>query len=124
MISSAYGALPPRFKLLELARQYLDDDVPSMDVGGYVVGQEQTQANIFFKSEGVVAGIPFAQAVFDVVGCTVKWNFDEGTVLSPNADSKEKIILGSVTGRACDVLLAERTVLNIMSRACGVATQV
>lgn len=32
-------------------------------------------------------------------------------------------MLGVVVGRACDLLLAERTVLNIMSRASGVATQ-
>lgn len=124
MSSLGLHVLPPKFKLEELARLYLNDDVPSFDFGGFVVGEEQSQAAIYFKSGGVVAGIPFAQAIFDVAGCSVSWNFQEGSVLSPDIDVKEKIVLGTVTGRACDLLLAERTALNVLSRACGVATQV
>jgi hypothetical protein len=33
-------------------------------------------------------------------------------------------LLGLVRGKCCDILRAERTVLNILSRASGVATQV
>jgi nicotinate-nucleotide pyrophosphorylase (carboxylating) len=124
MTSRGLHVLPPKFKLEELARQYLNDDVPSFDFGGMVVGSEQSQANIYFKSQGVVAGIPFAQAIFDVTGCVVSWHYQEGDMLTPDTAEKEKIVLGSVTGRACDLLLAERTVLNIMSRASGIATQV
>lgn len=125
MTSRGLHVLPPKFKLEELARQYLNDDVPSFDFGGYVVGEEQSQASIYFKSAGVVAGIPFAQAIFDVTGCTVVWHYEEGEELNPKvASADKKLVLGSVSGRACDLLLAERTVLNVMSRASGVATQV
>lgn len=124
MSSRGLHVLPPKFKLDELARQYLNEDVPSFDFGGYVVGEGQSKATIFFKSVGIVAGIPFAQAVFDVAGCSVVWNYEEGSLLTPDIAAKEKVVLGVVTGRACDLLLAERTALNIMSRACGVATQV
>mmetsp|Transcript_539 Transcript_539/g.1261 ORF Transcript_539/g.1261 Transcript_539/m.1261 type:complete len:313 (+) Transcript_539:103-1041(+) len=123
MTNRGLQVLPPKFKLDELARHFLDEDVPSFDFGGYVVGTKLSQANIFFKSIGVVAGIPFAQAVFDLTGCSVTWFYEEGEWLSPDTAAKEKIVLGSVSGRACDLLLAERTVLNIMSRASGVATQ-
>jgi nicotinate-nucleotide pyrophosphorylase (carboxylating) len=123
MTDRGLQVLPPKFKLNELARKYLEEDVPSFDIGGYVVGTKLSQANIYFKSVGIVAGIPFAQAVFDIAGCSVQWFYEEGTLLSPDIAAKEKIVLGSVTGRACDLLLAERTVLNIMSRASGVATQ-
>lgn len=92
------------------------------------MGEEQSQASIYFKSTGVVAGIPFAQAIFDVSGCSVTWYYEEGEELIPDsattANKTNKLVLGTVTGRACDLLLAERTVLNVMSRACGVATQV
>lgn len=118
-----FSTLPPKFQLEELARRYLREDTPSFDVSGFVAGEENTKATIFFKSAGVVAGIPFAQAVIDAAGCFVVWHCEEGVELTPNQEKGEKISVGTVSGRACDVLLAERTVLNILSRASGVATQ-
>jgi nicotinate-nucleotide pyrophosphorylase (carboxylating) len=40
---------------------WLIEDIPSFDVGGFVVGEKIETASIYFKSHGVLSGIPFAQ---------------------------------------------------------------
>jgi nicotinate-nucleotide pyrophosphorylase (carboxylating) len=111
--------LPPSLK--SIVQQWLQEDIPSFDIGGFVVGEKPEKAEIFFKMNGVVAGIPFAQAVFDELNCTVTWTVEEGTDIMAE-EGNAKIRIAIVSGRSCDILKAERTVLNIMSRASGIAT--
>lgn len=115
-----YSNLLPQTEVRDTVKQWLEEDIPSFDVGGFVVGNSPSEANILFKSQGVLAGIPFAQAVFDLLQCTVIWKYEEGAELVPDGS---KIAIATVTGATCDILKAERTVLNILSRASGVATQ-
>ena len=68
--------LPPSWKAC--IQQWLDDDVPTFDVGGFVVGDKEEEAWLLGKSGGVVAGVPFFQAVFEHLGCTVEWLQREG----------------------------------------------
>lgn len=53
----------------ELIRQYLEEDVPSFDYGGFVVGDQQETAILYCKAEGVVAGVPFFDEVFRQLDC-------------------------------------------------------
>ncbi len=41
------------------------------------------------------SGVPFFEAVFDELGCQVKWNFSEGSTLKPVCH------VATVTGRVC-----------------------
>jgi nicotinate-nucleotide pyrophosphorylase (carboxylating) len=52
-----------------LVTEYLAEDVPSFDYGGYVVGDEEQTAILYCKAEGVVAGVPFFDEVFHQLGC-------------------------------------------------------
>jgi len=76
------------------------------------------------KSSGVLAGIPFFEAVFNACGeCSIEWEDDaiEGkNFLSDNKGNKIK--LATVTGPVSHLLRGERTALNSMSRCSGVAT--
>lgn len=67
--------------------------------------------------------MPFAQAVFDHLELDVQWLVEEGTFVDINSVSNKKVVIAHVTGKCRNILLAERTALNIMSRAAGVATQ-
>jgi nicotinate-nucleotide pyrophosphorylase (carboxylating) len=49
--------------------QYLEEDVPSFDYGGYVVGDEDKVATLYCKAEGVLAGVPFFDEVFKQLDC-------------------------------------------------------
>ncbi|XP_064460895.1 nicotinate-nucleotide pyrophosphorylase [carboxylating]-like isoform X2 [Ornithodoros turicata] len=102
--------------LEELARTWLKEDHPSMDVGSMVVGDVDVTADLWCKSPGVLAGVPFANTVFSLLECEVKWLRNEGEWLHP------VVKVAEVTGQARRVLLAERVVLNTLARASGVAS--
>jgi len=70
--AAARGLLEP-VALATLVAGWLKEDVPSFDVGGAVVGDTLTTATLYQKSPGVLAGVPFVEAVFAALGCTVEW---------------------------------------------------
>nr|XP_037278907.1 nicotinate-nucleotide pyrophosphorylase [carboxylating]-like [Rhipicephalus microplus] len=102
--------------LQDLALSWLREDQPSLDVGLYVVGEADCTAYLWCKSPGVLAGVPFANAVLAQLDCDIKWLRNEGEWLHPVAKVAE------VTGQARRLLLAERVVLNCLARASGVAS--
>lgn len=61
--------LPPTWK--EEVIHWIQQDIPKWDVGGFVVGDAPHYAMLLGKSEGVLAGVPFANFVFEYVGLTV-----------------------------------------------------
>lgn len=100
---------------------WLDDDMPSFDVGGLVVGREEKKAQLLMKSPGVFAGKVFVQKVFDLLGCAVEWHDDVATE-GDFKDVRSKICVATVTGPVHQLLRGERTALNTLSRCSGVAT--
>lgn len=55
-------------------------------------------------------------AVFEELGCSVEWILKEGDAIVPVVE------VARVTGPVNRILLGERTALNIITRACGIAT--
>jgi len=111
--------LPPHWKT-EVAR-WLEQDMPKWDVGGFVVGDAPHHAMLLGKGEGVLAGVPFATFVFEHMGLAVEWLRPEGHVITKE-EAATKAPVARVTGPTRRILMAERTALNILSRASGVAT--
>lgn len=108
--------------LKDQVRDWVRADVPSFDVGGFVVGDTTREALLFCKSSGVLAGVPFAKAAFDIFPqIHVDWLVKEGVFV--DCSDHRKIIVARVRGPCSQILLAERVVLNILSRASGVATR-
>jgi nicotinate-nucleotide pyrophosphorylase (carboxylating) len=106
--------LPPLWR--DTVRAYLRDDAPTFDVGGYVVGDGVETARLLVKTPCVLAGVPFFDAVFAELGCTVAWHAGEGDAVPAPS------VAATVTGPVRCLLLGERTALNIISRASGIAT--
>ena len=80
-----------------------------------MVGEEIVTSALLAKTDTVVAGIPFFDEVFRQLGCVVVWSVSEGEhVTAPRK-------IAEVTGQCRCVLLGERTALNILSRASGIA---
>lgn len=113
--------LPPHYK--ETIKQWIHDDCPTIDIGGYVVGDKIESATLYLKSSGVLAGVPFASAVFEYLNLEVHWLFEEGSYIDVTSETSKKVIVAVIKGPCRNILLSERTALNILSRACGVATQ-
>ena len=49
---------------------WLEEDCPSFDYGGFVVGESTAEAKLLGKSPGMVAGLPFFDEVFRQLDCT------------------------------------------------------
>lgn len=113
------AALPPHWK--DVVAEWIKDDVPGFDVGGLVVGETETEATLYCKSPGVLAGVPFFEATFEILGCAVTWLASEGDYMDPGPNGG-KVVVALVRGAARRVLLGERTALNTLSRASGVAS--
>jgi nicotinate-nucleotide pyrophosphorylase (carboxylating) len=69
-----------------------------------------------FRSGGVLAGLPYADAVARACGCGVSWEAQEGAHLAGQA------VIGTVSGPLGPLLRAERPLLNFLQRASGIAT--
>ena len=119
-----HATLLPPPQVRSIVTAWLQDDMPSnFDVGGYVVGTTVQRAELWMKSSGVLAGLPFVEAVFDVCGeCTVHWEDIAMEGQSYDVSTSGKIKLATITGPVSHLLRGERTALNTLSRCSGVAT--
>ena len=111
--------LPPTWK--EEVIHWIQQDIPKWDVGGFVVGDAPHYAMLLGKSEGVLAGVPFANFVFEYVGLTVEWLKPEGHYITAE-EAAAKTPVAKVSGPTRKLLVAERTALNILARCSGVAS--
>ncbi|KAI5960129.1 BNA6 [Candida pseudojiufengensis] len=123
---SAYAnLLPESGQWKQQITAFLSEDVPSFDFGGFVVGSKEETGSLYMKQEGLICGIPFAAEVFKQCNLQVKWNYEEKTYVTQEQLNKNngKIVVATVSGQARNILLAERTALNLLARASGIATQ-
>eukprot|EP00045_Choanoeca_perplexa_P012218 m.132476 g.132476 ORF g.132476 m.132476 type:complete len:292 (+) comp15928_c0_seq1:45-920(+) len=100
---------------------WLQEDVPSFDIGGAVVGSKPETAELLMKASGVIAGKPFFDAVFAKLDCSVEWQRKEGE--SVQLESGQRVTAAIVKGEACRLLQGERIALNMLARASGIATR-
>ncbi|KAL1924179.1 uncharacterized protein VTP21DRAFT_7214 [Calcarisporiella thermophila] len=112
--NSPYACLLPPSWSTKIT-EWLQEDVPSFDYGGFVVGDTEEVAVLFGKSEGVLAGVPFFDEVFRQLDCKVEWFLNEGDTFEPVKE------VARVYGKARNILLGERTALNIIARCSGIA---
>lgn len=96
---------------------WLEEDCPSFDYGGFVVGEEVKEARLLGKSPGMVAGVPFFDEVFKQLDCTVEWHVREGEIFEPVKHC------ATVRGPIRKILLGERVALNTLARCSGIATK-
>jgi len=109
--------LPPSWK--GAVTVWLQEDTPSFDYGGYVVGEAEREAFLLGKGKdvAVLAGVPFVDEIFAQLGCTVEWHMQEGETFQP----VKKV--ATVRGKARHLLLGERVALNLLARCSGIATK-
>jgi nicotinate-nucleotide pyrophosphorylase (carboxylating) len=71
---------------------------------------------IEYRTGGVLAGTPYADAVASGCGCRIEWAAAEASSVAPDT------AVGIVRGELRNVLGIERTLLNFLQRASGIAT--
>ena len=109
--------LPESYK--SKIEEWLIEDCPSFDYGGFVVGSTTKTANLLQKSPGMIAGVPFFNHIFHLLNCHVTWIYPEATISTSNFP----LIIATVTGPANKILSGERLALNILARCSGIATR-
>lgn len=118
-----FSALLPTEGLESTVQRWLDDDMPSFDVGGMVVGTDTRTATLWLKSPGVVAGKAFVDVIFRKLNCEVSWNEEIHEGMYLDASTTSKVRIATVSGPVHKLLQGERTALNTLSRCSGVATE-
>ena len=71
---------------------------------------------IEYRDGGVLAGTAFADAVALACRCTIKWKNVEGSAVAAG------VAVGLVRGELAAILRVERPMVNLLQRACGIAT--
>ncbi len=114
--------------LADVVRRSLDEDLggnPGRDVTTFstIAADAAVTGSLVMREAGVVAGLAIATEVvsqvasrFDLPMPTVTNLVADGNRVEPGTE------LARIEGVGHVVLVAERTILNLMSRACGVAT--
>ena len=75
------------------------------------------QGVIEFRSGGVLAGAAYADAVARACECRIVWRAPDGRQIPLGT------AVGTVQGSLGRILRAERPLLNLLQRACGIATE-
>eukprot|EP01132_Coremiostelium_polycephalum_P005707 gene5707-7101_t len=111
-------------KLENLIKQWIDEDIPSFDYAGVVVGVEHREAQLLGKQKGVFSGTPFFLEIFKQLNCEVELFIKDGDEFDPAKNDGKPVVLGRVAGPVKNILIGERLSLNIVSRSCAITTRV
>jgi nicotinate-nucleotide pyrophosphorylase (carboxylating) len=98
----------------------LEEDIGGGDVTTHsLISEDQiSEASIIAKEEFIVAGIFFAQRIFQLLDPGVKFR-----ILKKDGKSVKKgDIIAKIRGKSRSILSAERTALNFLQRLSGIAT--
>jgi nicotinate-nucleotide pyrophosphorylase (carboxylating) len=104
----------PDFIIKKKIMEYLEEDLYYGDVT--YVEDKNVRAKIISKDNGVIAGVRVAKIAFESFGIKVLNSTQDGGLV------KRGDIIMDVKGSSKDILMLERTVLNIMMRMSGIAT--
>ncbi len=106
----------PRDDAERLARLVLDEDGPRDLTTAVVAGAGvAAAATLEFRGAGVLAGVPYAEAVTRAAGCVIDWS-------ARDAEWLESRPIARIRGDRGALLRVERPLLNLLQRGSGIAT--
>lgn len=125
--SLEFGVIETRaaLRLIELAlAEDLGDSLPSnlvhdLTCAALVDPRELASINVVVRRDGVLAGGPVAELVFNRLDPSVTWQplVADGSIVTA------RTVVACATGSLRSLLIGERTVLNFLMHLSGVATQ-
>lgn len=101
-----------------IVRRALDEDLPDITSHAIFDAGERGRARFLAKASGVLAGLPFAEATFRALDPSAKFT---NTVRDGEAIESGDFF-AEVEAGVIALLSGERTALNLMQRASGIAT--
>ncbi len=108
----------PDLLLKDILARFMDEDVGWGDATTTLIVKKglKAKARILAKEDGVFAGSEEVEALASMIGLSVKLYVEDGE------EFVKQSILGEITGEARSILMVERTLLNLLSHMCGVAS--
>ncbi len=102
----------------EIVDRALAEDLPDITTEAIFGPDERARAELVAKEEGVIAGLPFVRGVFQTLGADARCDerVREGERVAPGT------VVATVEGSVRTILTGERTALNLLQRASGIAT--
>lgn len=109
-----------KLSIEEKLREFLKEDIGFGDITSEaLIGDDQmADARIFYRENGIAAGLEEVASLFQILGCNVKTLVRDGDEVNAGE------ILIEIKGPAKSLLAGERTALNILGRMAGIATAV
>ncbi|MBI2212508.1 MAG: carboxylating nicotinate-nucleotide diphosphorylase [Acidobacteria bacterium] len=110
--------LPPSSLIRDIVDRALGEDLPDITSDAIFAPDERGRAYFLVKEDGVIAGLPFASAVFEMLDEAARFRAlaDEGSFV------KKGDRVAEVEATVRGLLSGERTALNLVQRASGIAT--
>jgi nicotinate-nucleotide pyrophosphorylase (carboxylating) len=104
-----------KHQIIDFLKNVLNEDIGRGDLARNLINKN---ANAFIraKSEGVVAGIEYIKHFSEIADIKFQFNFNDGDLY------KKGDIIFEVYGDAKDLLSIERSMLNILQHASGIAS--
>jgi nicotinate-nucleotide pyrophosphorylase (carboxylating) len=101
-----------------IVRRALDEDLPDITSEAIFVPGDRGRARFIVKAHGVVAGLPFAEATFRAIEADSLFEarMQDGDAVAPGD------VIAEVSASVIALLSGERTALNFLQRASGIAT--
>lgn len=102
--------------LIAILKKFLEEDLGSGDITSNLIENKVVKAKILAKSSGIISGITEVKTLFEIINVKVIESLKDG-------DRVEKgTIVMKISGDLKDILMAERTALNIMMRMSAITT--
>lgn len=101
-----------------VVRRALDEDLPDITTEAIFEPADRGRAQLTAKAPGIIAGLRFAEATFRAIDVSAAFalRVQEGDAVEPGA------VVAEVAASVIALLSAERTALNLLQRASGIAT--
>jgi nicotinate-nucleotide pyrophosphorylase (carboxylating) len=112
------GAIPD-FIIEDQIKQIIKADIAYGDISSIIIPEDhKAKAKIIAKSEGIIAGIAVAKNIAKLFNLQIEIRKNDGDTIK----KLDEILL--ISGNTRSILMAERTMLNIMMKMSSIATTV
>lgn len=102
----------------KFVKKALEEDIGRGDLFSLVGKDSFASANIICKDEGIFAGKSYVKALCKMQKLDIKFYFEDGDAIHKGD------IVALIEGKSKAILKCERTLLNMMQHASGIATNV
>lgn len=103
----------------KIIREALIEDVPNEDITSSSIIDPSSNCivDLFSKENGIIAGLQVFKRVFTVLGnVEIEFYKKDGDFVEPGA------LIGKIKGNTRNILVGERTALNLLQRISGIAS--